>query len=54
MDILTLEKQVQLNVMNKACGILQQKIEPKSPKKKGKKAVEIEVKIDAETVYTEQ
>jgi hypothetical protein len=24
MDILSLEKQVQLNVMNKACGILQQ------------------------------
>lgn len=56
MDILSLEKQVQLNVMTKACGILKQQLprepgEAKSPNKK--KKVEIEVQKAEEPVYTE-
>ena len=39
--------------MNKACGILQQQVRPKSPSKKGKKVAEIEVSNENEPVYTE-
>lgn len=48
MDILSLEKQVQLNVMNKACGILKQRLEPKSLSKG--KNVEIKLSKESEPV----